>query len=208
MNQEFWLSKWKNNTIGFHRGQPNELLLKHATWSTDGPCTILVPLCGKSVDLLWLAERGHSVVGVELSEMAAAAFFEEAGLSPTVQQKGAFQSYSHGPIEILCGDLFDFKTTDLTAIGGVYDRASLVALPENLRKKYASWLAAGLSANTELFLISVQYAVGARKGPPFSVAEQEVTALFEQSFVIKKLGTTPATDLKDCDEVCYRIVRR
>ena len=78
MDTDFWLERWQNNQTGFHQDEINSYLTRY--WSglglTQGS-RVLVPLCGKSLDMLWLAEQGHSVVGIELSRLAIEAFFHE-----------------------------------------------------------------------------------------------------------------------------------
>src|SRR5699024_2930193 len=105
MNQDFWLQKWERNEIGFHEAEGNRLLPRG--WpaaEVPAGAGVLVPLCGKSVDMLWLASRGYRVVGVELSEQAVRAFFAEHGLQPQVAPAGPFQRWRADGIEILQGD--------------------------------------------------------------------------------------------------------
>jgi hypothetical protein len=81
--------------IGFHEGAPNAFLQEHVA-KLGASRQVLVPLCGKSEDLAFLAARGHAVVGVELVEDAVRAFFSEHGLTPAVTARGGFTAYSHG----------------------------------------------------------------------------------------------------------------
>ena len=116
MEEGFWQARWQRNQIGFHRQEVNPGLKKY--WPTlqvaPGRC-VFVPLCGKSLDLLWLAEQGYCVLGVELIEKAVVDFFAEHKMSPTVIQQGAFKRYSAGSISILCGDFFALSADDLAA---------------------------------------------------------------------------------------------
>ncbi len=78
MEQEFWHQRWAENQIGFHRDSVHPMLMRY--WSTLCPMpdeTVLVPLCGKSIDLNWLAEKHEHVIGVELSDIAVRAFFQK-----------------------------------------------------------------------------------------------------------------------------------
>ncbi len=84
---EFWHAKWASNQIGFHLTDVNTLLTDH--WHTTQPKRedrVFVPLCGKSEDLVWLAEKHNDVQGVELSPIAVRAFFAEHFYTPTVTQ--------------------------------------------------------------------------------------------------------------------------
>ena len=78
MQNEFWHQKWESNQIGFNQEQPNELLIQYfATLNLKAGDRVLAPLCGKSIDMLWLASQGVDVIGVELSSIACEAFFSE-----------------------------------------------------------------------------------------------------------------------------------
>lgn len=178
MEPEFWNERWKAGQIAFHEGRPNDLLEGHLDVLGDDR-RVLVPLCGKAVDLAFLAARGHQVVGVELVEDAVAAFFAEQGLNPTVVRDFGFIRYSAGAITILCGDVFETTAGLLGPIDALYDRAALIALPPDLRARYVAHLRALLPAGTPGLLVTVDYPQEAMAGPPFSVDEAEVRRLYD-----------------------------
>lgn len=166
---EDWLRRWAEGNIGFHRHDVHPALAKH--WQPDRG-TVLVPLCGKSVDLRWLAERGHTVVGVELAERAIADFFAEQGLQ-CARQPGALPAWTAAalPITIYQGDYF--ALTGL-ACDAVYDRAALVALPPERRAAYAAHTDTLLRPGAFRLLVTLDYDQALVAGPPFSVPEAEV----------------------------------
>jgi len=141
MNPEFWLENWKNNKIGFHQQITNPYLT--AFWRqldfTAG-CQVFVPLCNKSLDMLWLCQRGHKVLGVEVSDLAVGNFFYENGLTYNKVKKDGFQHYQAERLAILQSDFFNLTAGHLLDVQGVFDRASLIALPLELRQKYAQHL--------------------------------------------------------------------
>jgi thiopurine S-methyltransferase len=96
MEAEYWQSKWIENKIGFHQSEINKRLISY--WpdiaANAVPGKVFVPLCGKSKDMLWLHQQGHSVVGVELSALAAEAFFTENNLSSQRDQIDGFEVFS------------------------------------------------------------------------------------------------------------------
>jgi thiopurine S-methyltransferase len=187
---EFWHGRWERGETGWHHDDFNPHLQAH--WSRLGAqpgCRVLVPLCGKSRDLLWLAGEGHSVTGVEISPVAVRAFFEENGLSAKVSRNGAFQRWRADEIEILLGDFFHLTPGDLEAVGAVYDRASLIALPPPMRRHYAEHLAALFTPGVRDLLITLEYPQHEMQGPPFSVSEDEVRLLFEPAFAVDPLDT-------------------
>lgn len=179
MEPSFWHQRWENNKIGFHLGQVNPYLVQY--WpelELHTGSRVFIPLCGKSLDMLWLAEQGHEVIGVEISPIAVRAFFEENRLHPEVTSEGAFEIWSVDQITILLGDYFELKPAQLGEVGAVYDRASLVALPEEMREDYVEHLNALCPAEPRL-LITLDYDQSKMAGPPFAVSEEEVRELYE-----------------------------
>ena len=133
-DNERWQQCWRDHEIGFHQAAVNPLLIRY--WPALGLAAsdkVFVPLCGKSRDLLWLHQQGHEVIGVELSPIAARAFFKESRLQPVRHKLGAFTRWSNGRLAIHCGDFFALTAADLGDVKAIYDRASLTALPEVLR---------------------------------------------------------------------------
>ncbi|WP_313494604.1 thiopurine S-methyltransferase [Stenotrophomonas sp.] len=179
MQPDFWLQRWQNGQIGFHRNEVMPLLQKH--WpelQLPAGSRVLVPLCGKTLDMHWLAAQGHRVLGVELSPMAIEQFFAEADLTPQRHSNQYGEHYSAGPIEIICGDAFALDADLLGDIAGVYDRAALIALPPHLRQHYRDTLYGQLPVGCQGVLITLEYPQDEKQGPPFSVEEAEVQRLF------------------------------
>lgn len=186
MHPDFWHERWQMGQIGFHEGKPNAELV--ANWSSLGlrpGARVLVPLCGKTQDLAWLSAQGHAVVGVELSGMAAEAFFTEQGLTPQVTQRGPYTVWSVEGLEIWQGDIFDLPGD--ASFDAIWDRAATVALPPDLRRRYAATLATAVPAGAPMLLSVFDYPQSERNGPPFSVPPEEVHALYGSSFQITTL---------------------
>ena len=192
MNHPFWLSRWVQNDIGFHKQQTHFALLRHFDrMQVSAGDTVLVPLCGKSLDMLWLSERGVQVLGTELSPVAVESFFTENGLNATMQSSTSFRHYSTPCLEILCGDHFMLQKSDLQGVRAVYDRAALVALPPDLRRRYADHLIRVLPPSARILLVSYEYDQDEIAGPPFAVPLSEISTLFSPDFEIELL------DIKD-----------
>lgn len=188
MEADFWHQRWRKNQIGFHQHGINPHLVRYWDQLDAGPeARVFVPLCGKSRDMLWLAERGHPVVGCELSELAVAAFFEEAGLTAHRTMDGPVERWTASSIEILLGDFFKLDRRLIGPVDTVYDRAALVALPQAMRRDYVEALARLLAPGTELLLLSLEYAQAEMEGPPFSVPEAEVRSLFGAVAEVERL---------------------
>jgi len=179
MDEKFWTACWETQEIGFHLPEVNPVLL--AFWSQlslDSSAKVLVPLCGKSLDLKWLVQQGCHVVGVELSQLAVDAFFSEQSIQPDVQTKEEFQLYTSKQLEVWCGNIFDIPDAQLETIQAVYDRGALVALPPDIRKTYMQKLLQGLQNKARWLLVTFEYNESLMQGPPFSVSQNEVQEYF------------------------------
>lgn len=174
---EFWHSKWASNQIGFHLEDVNPLLIEH--WHTTSPQRddkVFVPLCGKSEDLVWLASKHDNVHGVELSTIAVRSFFAEHFYTPLVIQLNAHHElYQFDELSLYTGDIF---TAPVETYDIVYDRAALIALPQEMREEYVSYLKSRLNPGGRILLITLDYEQSEMAGPPFSVPHREVEALF------------------------------
>ncbi|ARP82833.1 thiopurine S-methyltransferase [Bordetella genomosp. 8] len=191
MEPEFWLERWREGRTHFHQTRISPPLERF--WPTlefARGSRVLVPLCGKSLDMLWLAERGLHVLGVELSPLAVQQFFDEHGLAPRVRRSALGEHYSvdygasddsrHGPghIEIIRGDIFDLDADTLRACAGVFDRAALVALPRDMREPYVRHIYGQLADDYQGLLVTLDYPQAEMDGPPFCVDDEEVQALY------------------------------
>jgi thiopurine S-methyltransferase len=179
MNREFWLERWQKGQIGFHQDEPEARLVALFPRPAAGGERVLVPLCGKSLDMVWLAGQGCEVVGVELSRLACEAFFEENGVECTVRREGRFEVFRGGPYAIYCGDYFDLTPAELAGVSAYYDRAALIALPPEMRSRYVVHLRALLSDRAPRGLVlAIEYPEGLMQPPPFSVSPAEVESLY------------------------------
>ena len=195
MEAQFWLDRWREGVTGFHQERVTPLLAKYWPMLEVAPGgRVLVPLCGKTLDMVWLAQQGHPVLGVELSPLAVEQFFTGNGLAPSVHASAAGDVYRAGNIEILCGDIFALDAATLAGCAGVYDRAALVALPAGMRERYVRHVYAGLAAGTRGLLITLDYEQDKMPGPPFAVGEDQVQALYAGHTALRRLDRRAMLD--------------
>lgn len=187
MDHDFWQQRWRDNRIGFHQQAVNPHLQAH--WQrlqVPRDATVFVPLCGKSLDMLWLAER-HRVLGVELSPRAVEDFFRQQGLQPAHRSEPPFTVCEAEGVTLWCGDFFSLQPAHTAAVTAIYDRAALIALPAPMRADYAAKLTALAPAATRMLLVSMEYEQAQMDGPPFAVESAEVEALFGDRWHIESL---------------------
>lgn len=235
-----WAARWAAGHIGFHEGAPNDLLVRHgallhaAEANGAHPPRVLVPLCGKTMDLEWLAQRGFAVVGVEAVEQACRAFFDERGaptsLTPRAGGGAVVRTGAEHPtlasVSLVCVDFFSASapastpsTNDPLRPGFTagYDRAALVAVPPARRADYVEVVAALLAPGAPLLLVSFEYDQARVDGPPWSLPEGDVRALFSARFDVTHLESRAvpvrnarlaAAGVNAMSESCYLLRRR
>lgn len=191
MEHDFWHNAWDKGRQGWHQKSVNQHL---ETWwkkfDADASEPVFVPLCGKSVDMLWLLEQGHPITGVELNEGAVAAFFAENTIPSTQQKQENFQVYNNPQLSIYAGDFFKLTRSQLSHTKLVFDRAALIALPPAMRHDYVEKMKDILSIGCKIFLITTVYDESEMSGPPFSVADEEIQRLFSTGFNIEKVESS------------------
>ena len=198
MQQDFWLERWQKGETGFHQEQLNPYLAyfygeKGVPIETRQSLKVFVPLCGKSVDMLWLAQNGYQVLGIECSKIAVKDFFETKNLEYQLIEGKPFSLYvsaakeSQARIEILQGDFFDLVAGDLEGVTDIYDRASMIALPQAMRLDYFKKMMELQVEGMRTLLITLTYPQQEMSGPPFSVTEDELNDLYGSQFRIDKL---------------------
>lgn len=190
MDPMFWHQRWEKNEIGFHEEKPNPLLVKHFhELSIAKGRRIFVPLCGKTLDISWLLSRGYRVAGAELSQLAVEQLFIELGMQPEIEAVGNVEQWSANNLDIFVGDIFAVSGKVLGPVDAVYDRAALVAFPEDMRNRYAAHLTE-MTEKAPQLLICYDYDQTLMDGPPFSVSSEEVHRHYAATYDLTLLSST------------------
>jgi thiopurine S-methyltransferase len=189
MDTKFWHERWEANEIGFHQSRPTPLFVTYFNelGLTKGS-RVFVPLCGKTLDIGWLLKNGCRVAGAELSEIAITQLFAELGIEPKITDLGTVKHYSAINIDIFVGNIFDLTCNMLGPVDAIFDRAALVALPEDVRIRYAKHLI-DITVGSPQLLITYAYDQSLRQGPPFSVSPEEVNRHYKDHYEISPLET-------------------
>ena len=203
MDSKFWQQRWQDGRIGFHKSDVNPQLTEYfSELAVPISGQVLVPLCGKSVDMVWLAHAGYDVVGVELVETAVQAFFVEQKVIPTITEfKSAtvnailkrYQGQLAGQtITLWAADIFAISAIDIGEINAVYDRAALIALPATMRADYSAQIVK-LSNHAPQLLITLNYDQSKKDGPPFSISQQQLQQYYDTDYKIIELENQSST---------------
>ena len=195
VDNQHWLDRWQEDRIGFHEASINHHLLNYFPGLMPAAGSqIFLPLCGKAVDIHWIAQQGFDVLGIELSEIAIEAFFEENSIDFERSKSDRFNVYQSTNITLLQGDFFDLSKDDLKDCQLVYDRAALIALESVDRPRYYDHMLSILPASCDMLLISLEYDQTEMQGPPFSVPSDEVLDRYQTAFSIRTLETNNIID--------------
>lgn len=229
MEAQYWRQKWDEGKIGFHQAEVNKRLVTFWPNVTAEPvyhqngekACIFVPLCGKSLDMLWLHEQGHSVLGIDLSAKAVQAFFDDNQLSCQRDEIDGFQRFkglgSAEGITLLAGDFFNLTSSMVSNCVAVYDRAALIAMPPDMRGDYASHLAMLMRPGSRGLLLAISYDQSRMQGPPFSVTDDNLRSLLSSDFSLRELahyggpervGNLAERGLETLDERVYLLTRK
>jgi thiopurine S-methyltransferase len=214
---DFWLNRWRTAQIGFHQAAVDRHLKAYWPLLELPPHSpVFVPLCGKSLDLLWLQSIGHSVRGVELSSIALQAFCKEHGIPARRRILADFDVYEADDFRLFCGDFFKLAPALLGSVAAVYDRAALISWTPAARKSYVQHLTSLTRPGTQVLLIAVEFPPEQMKGPPFPLSRDAIEDLYAGHYSIEELGRheileleprLKARGLSELREVCYRLTR-
>lgn len=194
MNPEFWQERWQNKRIGFNQPEVNPLLIKYfSTLDLLASSRVFVPLCGKSIDMIWLAAQSYDVVGIELVESAVQEFFIEQGISYTIKahsENSNIKCYQgqllSQTIELWVADIFTLGADNIGHVDAVYDRAALIAMPPELRPQYSEQVQQ-LSGYAAQLLLTLDYDQNERAGPPFSITHEQIQQYYSAHYQINEL---------------------
>jgi len=205
MDPSFWINRWKDNQIGWQQESTNPLLIRYWDKLNLPPhSNVLVPCCGKSLDMIFLSKKNFNVTGIELSEEACSSFFEENKIPYVIEKKPLFKKFISSNITLYNGDLFDMTLQDFPKYAGIYDRAAIIALPQEMRARYAKHITSlsTVTPQTKMLLLSLEFDGKKRPPPPHSVSEKEIREIYS-NFNIKPLYRKNIIDeeekFKSCD---------
>ena len=195
VDNQHWLDRWQQDRIGFHEtGANRHLQYWFPRFALAPGSRVFLPLCGKAIDIHWIAQQGFDVIGIELSQIAIEAFFEENSLDFEYRESDRFGIYRSANITLLQGDFFDLNEADLNNCELVYDRAALIALERDDRPRYYAHMLSILPVSCDMLLISLEYDQAEMSGPPFSVPTEEILQRYSNAFSVQMLETSNIID--------------
>ena len=191
-DREAWLARWREGRTRFHLDQVHPALMRYISHLPSG-ARILVPLCGKSLDLGWLKDQGYNVVGVELAEQAVSELFEQLEVEPIRTSDGPFEIWKSPGLSVYVGDIFELTADLAGTFDAIWDRAALIALNPTDRTRYAPHVSSFLKKDSSVLLSVLLYDQQKMSGPPFSVTDDEIYRLYAACQSLEKLQSKNVT---------------
>ena len=212
MDHDFWQERWATNQIAFHEPEPHPFLRAHiAKLGLTPGDTVFLPLCGKSLDMDWLIGEGLRVVGIELNRGAVEEVFARLSLAPERRAFGGLQRLQAGPLTLYIGDFFALFAEQLGPVSGVFDRGSLVALPDAMRRRYGPHLVS-LAVKAPMLTMTYDYPQKQTPGPPFAIPFDQVAARYADTHIAERLEiraiTGPLAQRCEGDEIALLLAPR
>ncbi|XP_076079485.1 putative thiopurine S-methyltransferase [Mytilus galloprovincialis] len=202
LDPEGWNERWKNRNIGFHKDHINVMLEKHVKRLVNKRenIKVFIPLCGKSLDMKWLADQGHTIVGVDCAEVAFKEFFEEHSLEHTVEPvenlSGKVYTSKDKKIMLYCCDFYKFSRETAGQFNGIWDRGSLVAINRQDRQKYSTLMKSLMAPDCQYLLDTYDYNEELWPGPPHYVSVEQIQSLYGGDCDIEDVDTMDAMEEK------------
>jgi thiopurine S-methyltransferase len=186
-----WHSYWRENRTGFHEGQVNPYLERFLPLFNLQPGdAVFMPLCGKAVDMHWLAQQDLRVVGVEISDIAIESFAEESGVAFDCEEDENFKIFKSSHITLYQGDYMNMRAKYLADIRLVYDRAALIAIERFNRESYAEHMLRIIPTRTPMLVVTLDYDQNRMQGPPFAVSPDEIQQLYATTYRSELLSSS------------------
>lgn len=188
MELSYWTSRWRKNKIGFHMDRVYPPLKSY--WprlSLPDQPVVLVPLSGKSLDLQWLWEQGCHVIGVEISDVAVQTFLDTHSFEYREDRRGDFKRYRTERLDLWQGDFMKMQNSYIREPDLVYDKAALVALPEDKRRLYVQTIRQLVGPGSQMLISSFNYPQDEMNGPPFSVPMSEIKRHYGDLYSVQKV---------------------
>ena len=178
MEHADWLERWRERRTPFHMDRINPWLVRFAQRLDLGAQRrVLVPLCGKSLDLQYLARQGGSITGVDLAEEALRQFLEGQQREAVCQVRGDAIFLLAEPFTLVAADILTLTPEQIGRFDAIWDRAALVALPQASHAPYIRTLMSVLQPGGRILMVGMEYDTALMDGPPFSVSAQEIREL-------------------------------
>ncbi|KAK2156859.1 hypothetical protein LSH36_203g00031 [Paralvinella palmiformis] len=154
---------------------------------------IFFPLCGKTVDMKWLYDLGHTIVGVEGAQKPVEEFFKENDIEYTVHVVNDVNGHLYQSLDkrislYLC-DIYDFNSLVEGQFDAIWDRGSFGAINKSERARYAALLLSMMAPGCRYLLDNFSYDETHYIGPPRNVTEKDMQELFGSMCDIKLLDT-------------------
>ncbi|XP_042875843.1 thiopurine S-methyltransferase-like [Penaeus japonicus] len=153
---------------------------------------VFFPLCGKTEDMRWAYDRGHTVVGLEAIETPVRLFFErhrDLGHSVEELEYGKLYKSKDRRLQVFVCDVTDIPLVVLGKFDVVVDCGAYVSIHPRDRTKYVETVTSALEKDYRYFLEVCHDAPPGATGLPHSVSFGQLKRDFGPLRKLKFLST-------------------
>lgn len=224
---KYWQQRYDTgDTYWMHTEAAAMLVKYYSRLNPEGQARkMLIPLCGKTLDLEWLSNQGVPlVVGVDcllsvLKEVCARS--NRTWTTKSVSGEGGSDftllERSDGKMKLFSGDILQFSPEVEGTFDAMWERGSLIILPPKDVKKYVKLLKRLLIPGGRILLESIEFDKDAidpsttdfMPFPPFPYFLKDIKSLFEAERSVEFFESCPAKWKygKQTDLVYYLITK-
>jgi thiopurine S-methyltransferase len=201
----FWTNKWNSNQSYWHISEVNPVLKKYENKLIPNPTngtTILFPLCGKTVDMLYFVDKGYNVVGIEGVEAAILEYLRESDIKYNLlnvdHKETKLKVFTAGKLTIICANYFtteplkptkgipDYATRKVDA---VFDRGSMMAVLPSLVNNYVKFMKKWINSGAKILLYAPEFDQNLMYGPSYSLSEKKIIVVYGDITKVEILET-------------------
>jgi len=205
-NIETWIKCWDDTDTTWVLDHVHPCLPRHSKKLLGNDTTgnkILIPLCGDTLALKWLADLGNIVIGIEISEKAIQSFFKNTDIVYDVEPMnsnpdGKIFISEDRTIQIFCCDLYELNPEHepkLRNIDAIWDSASFSAVEPEERMQYGKVLRSFVVSGTTYMLETTDRTPG--QGPSYFIPKEEIERSFGLRCVAQQI------DYLEYDEIGF-----
>ena len=191
--QADWQKHYDDNELSWDLGEVANPFVRMWEDKAITPGTLIVPGCGQGHEVIYFAERGFQVTGVDFSPGAVKLLRESLGSKQLSAQ-------------VLHRNFFELEDAHDQAYDAVLEQTFFCAIHPDQREAYVDTVSRILKPNG--MLLGLFYQTGEDGGPPFNTTESDIRNHFSEAFDIERLEKCLFSNEKRKDKEWLAVLRK
>jgi SAM-dependent methyltransferase len=170
--QADWQKHYDENDLAWDLGKVANPFVRLWEEGVLEPGTLIVPGCGQGHEVIYFAERGFEVTGIDFSPGAVKL------LGESLRRKNL-------NAQVLHRDFFELEAKHDQAYDAMLEQTFFCAIHSDQRRAYVETVSRILKPRGLLF--GLFYETGEEGGPPFNTTEADIRKYFSETYDIDRL---------------------